>query len=297
MTATALGTCVLCGTLDGDAVLEVPYEDVWARLHDDWGIELSAEVRAASAPAHAATLVRCAGCGLERFEPLAPGSADFYAALMASTPYAEDRWDFRAARRLIAADDDVVDLGCGTGKFLASLGRRAARTVGVDHNPDGVGEIVRGGGEAYACSFEEFAAREGGGFDAVTTFHTLEHVGDPVAMVRAAGRCLRPGGRLLLSVPNRERTWREEGEPMDRPPHHVTRWGPAQLTRLAERAGLAVQEVRFEPPGLRQAWSSARGVAGAAAVARAWYAHRSGTDGSSSGGTRGHSMLAIMRPA
>lgn len=297
MTTTTLGTCVLCGTREGDAVLEVPYEDVWVRLHDDWGIELSPEVRAASAPAHVATLVRCPGCGLERFEPLAPGGADFYAALMSSTPYAEDRWDFRVARKLIAAGDDVVDLGCGSGRFLTSLGGRAARTVGVDHNAGGVEEIVRGGGEAYPCSFEEFSSREEGRFDVVTTFHTLEHVGDPVAMARAAARCLRPGGRLLLSVPNRERTWREEGEPMDRPPHHVTRWGPEQLMRLAERTGLAMHEIRFEPPGLRQAWSSAKGVARAAAVARAWYAHRTGTDGSSPGGARGHSMLAILRLA
>jgi SAM-dependent methyltransferase len=246
----AFGTCPLCGTGGGSAILEVAYADVWARLERDWGVTLTEDVRSSSAPAASTTLVRCPTCGLERFEPLAPGGPDFYGDLTASMPYVEDRWDFDLARRMIEPAEDVVDLGCGEGRFLTSLGPRHGRTVGVDHNEPAVRRFIEGGGEAYTSSFEAFSEREDARFDVVTSFHTLEHVGDPLLTARSAVRCLRPGGRLLLSVPNRERSWREEGEPLDRPPHHVTRWGPAQLEELARRVGLSVEGVHLEPPDL-----------------------------------------------
>ena len=250
MIETVTGVCPLCDAPGGTPLREVAYAEVWSRMRSDWGVVFSDPVRAANAPAATCSLLRCERCGLDRFEPMAPGGPDFYAELMAGTPYAADRWDFARARALIDPDLDVVDFGCGEGRFLASLGPRAGRTVGVDHNVDGIEAILARGGEAYAGSFEAFAAAEGPRFDAVTTLHTLEHVRDPKATVRAAASCLRPQGWLLISVPNRERAWKEEGEPMDRPPHHVTRWGTQQLRALATHAGLVVDTIRFEPPDL-----------------------------------------------
>jgi 2-polyprenyl-3-methyl-5-hydroxy-6-metoxy-1,4-benzoquinol methylase len=316
MTTEAFGTCLLCGSGPGDVLLEVPYEAVWERFEADWGVVISSAVRDRAAPVAVSTLVRCPDCGLERFEPVAPGDPDFYGALMTATPYAEDRWDFVATRRQIHPADDVVDFGSGEGRFLSSLGSRPGRTTGVDHNRDAVERFVQRGGEAYACSFSEFAAGEAERFDVVTSFHTLEHLGDPIAMVRSAARCLRRGGRLFLSVPNRERTWRDEGEPMDRPPHHVTRWGPEQLRRLAEICDLQLMDITFEPPGLRQADAQARasaearlrwwprpvrvsvgGVQGALAVGRAWRDHRTGGDTFARKQIYGHTMLAVLQRA
>jgi SAM-dependent methyltransferase len=244
---TGTGRCPLCDADGAEVLLRIGYEDVWSRLERDWGVVLSAEVRAISAPSPTATLVRCTSCGLERFEPLLPGGPGFYAELMAAIPYAEERWDLSMTRRAIGPGDDVVDLGCGEGRFLAALGERSGRTVGVDHHEPAIRKIVSRGGEGYACSFEEFARREVAAFDVATSFHTLEHLADPLSVVRSAARCLRPGGRMFISTPNRQRAWREEGEPLDRPPHHVTRWAPDQLVRLADGIDLSVVEVHLEP--------------------------------------------------
>ena len=313
MTVSPPGQCPLCETEGGIAALVIRYDEVWARLERDWGVTLRRETREANAPAETCTLVRCLECGLERFEPLMAGSPGFYEDLMGSTPYAHDRWDFGMARQLIDPNDVVADLGCGEGHFLDSLGTRAARSVGVDHHRAGIERMVKRGREAYACSFEEFAEREARGFDVVTSFHTLEHLADPVAMVRAAARCLRPSGRMILSVPNRDRSWREEGEPMDRPPHHVTRWGPAQMIRLAERTSLRLSPIRFEPPDLSTArairqrsvearWTTVPGSVrrnAAAAWSRASVRRRPherevAGDGYASRGVFGHSMLVEL---
>jgi SAM-dependent methyltransferase len=308
------GRCPLCDAEGAQELLRIGYDEVWSRLERDWGVVLSGEVRDASAPSPTTTLVTCTSCGLERFEPLLPGGPGFYAELMAAIPYVQERWDLSMTRRAIEAGNDVVDLGCGEGRFLTALGERPGRAVGVDHHEPAIREFVSRGGEGYTCSFEEFARREGAAFDVATSFHTLEHLADPLSVVRSAARCLRPGGRMFLSVPNRERAWREEGEPLDRPPHHVTRWAPDQLMRVADGVDLSVVEIHLEPLDV----SNVR-----AARARAWRArlpsgggrvgdialrllarmllrpgaHRRATARGDFEGLHGHSMLAELQRA
>jgi SAM-dependent methyltransferase len=291
-------------------VSESSYADVWRRLEHEWGVVLPPDVRAANTPRPTATLIRCDSCGLDRFEPMAPGDGGFYAQLAASMPYAEDRWDFEIARSLVRPTDDVVDLGCGDGRFLASLGLRVGRTAGVDTNAPAVERLRERGGEAYATDFDAFAREHAGEFDVVTSFHTMEHVPDPVAMGRAAARCLRSGGRFLLSLPNRDHVWRDERAPLDRPPHHVTRWSPEQVTRLAFVLGLMLHELRFEEADLRPRSVARRvldgdgirgrlqGLRPAILAASVRTALRSGARGSARetpSRLPGHTMLAELR--
>jgi SAM-dependent methyltransferase len=242
--------CPICSDDAYDPLARIQYEETWSRFERDFGAVIPMGIRDANAPLDEVSLVRCSTCGLDRFVPMVPGDAAFYDALMSAVPYTVDRWDFRVARAHIGETVDVLDLGCGEGRFLSSLGARVGRTAGVDHNGAAIARFVSRGGEGHVGSFEEFASTHAGEFDVVTAFHTLEHVPDPIRMLRAAATCLRSGGTLYVSVPNRERTWRDHGEPMDRPPHHVTRWGRAQIEAAAERAGLRVQSVAYEPPNL-----------------------------------------------
>jgi hypothetical protein len=78
----------------------------------------------------------------------------------------------------------------------------------------------------------------GGGFDAVTLFQVVEHVPDPVGFLRAVAPLVGARGCVVIAVPH------EQGvralcpdDPMNLPPHHVSRWRAEDLRRLAERAG------------------------------------------------------------
>lgn len=243
----AIQPCPLC-SCPGHAVLtSISYGEIWQRLKDVWGVSISDESKRAQ-PTQSTLLVRCAECGLERFEPMSPGSPDFYRELMGAIPYNGQRWEFGLVKSELSGSQAVVDLGCGDGSFLLGLGSRAGRVVGIDHHRPTI-ERLRGQNiEAYTTAFSEFAEAEAQRFDVVTCFHVLEHVRDPVVTVAAARACLRPGGRLFLSVPNRERALRREDEPLDCPPHHVTRWSAAQFKVLAERTELQIERVRYEPP-------------------------------------------------
>ena len=102
----------------------------------------------------------------------------------------------------IAPPDALVDVGCGTGSFLARLARNGhlGRLTGVDTSPaavealvgvDGVEAVL---GDATALPFAD------GEFDLVTARHMLYHVPDLDAALREARRVLRTGGRFAAVV-------------------------------------------------------------------------------------------------
>ncbi len=99
-----------------------------------------------------------------------------------------------------------LDVGTGHGHFCAT-----ARTVfpatafdGLDFSAgielaERAGRIDRG----FRGSFTELSRRElAAGYDAVSMYHYLEHSTDPRGELRAAWRAVRPGGHLLIEVPD-----------------------------------------------------------------------------------------------
>lgn len=239
------------------------YNDIWEGLFRS-GARFSADVIARHTPAPATTLYECSACGLQFFVPSIAGDAEFYGQLMASLAYyVPVRYEFGQVDSRLNGAASVLDLGCGQGAFLRAVkfNRPGIRAVGVDSNVAALTGLRSHGIEVYTEDAADFADREPHAFDVVCAFQLLEHVPSPVSLFASAVRLLRPSGRLFISVPNRNRALREPLEPLDCPPHHVTRWSPAQLRQLAENFGLSLASVSLEPPSLSIArapyWRSA----------------------------------------
>lgn len=96
----------------------------------------------------------------------------------------------------------VLDLGCRTGALTQSYA--AGNTVtGVDVDRDALERArARLGIETVWADVESELPFDSGSFDVVVAGELLEHLADPAAAVRNARRVLRPGGRLVGSVPN-----------------------------------------------------------------------------------------------
>lgn len=168
----------------------------------------------------------------------------------------------RAAAGARAAGRVLVD-GCGVGAYLSRLTPGAQFAAGLDIEHGRTVEARRLGAETV-CGAGEGLPFAGEQFDLVLSHEVLEHVGDDRACIREIVRVLKPGGRLVLFVPNRgypfethgvywRGTYRFGNIPLvnylprawrDRLAPHVRVYSARDLGRLF--AGLPVRVVRRE---------------------------------------------------
>jgi ubiquinone/menaquinone biosynthesis C-methylase UbiE len=111
-------------------------------------------------------------------------------------------WLYEAAEFREHRDEDVLEIGCGTGCDLLQFAKHGARAVGVDITPEHlrlarerVGELARVlSADARNLPFPD--AR----FDYVYSHGVLHHLDDPATVVKEMLRVLRPSGRFNVHV-------------------------------------------------------------------------------------------------
>lgn len=234
-------SCLLCGhaavrevwRLDGRAV---------RRLLSEKNHALSEAAFGALRPETPVELFGCRSCGFRFFDPAFAGSAKFYEELEQSDYYVKHRPEFDFALRLCRRTGarKILDVGGGEGAFLDHAKTAGLRTFGVELN-ERAAKISAGKGHTIIQKqLEAISPAElDGGVDALTLFQVVEHVPDPRAFLTAAARLVRPGGLLIVSVPNDRGVFRLfPWDPLNLPPHHVSRWRRADLKRLGGACGL-----------------------------------------------------------
>jgi 2-polyprenyl-3-methyl-5-hydroxy-6-metoxy-1,4-benzoquinol methylase len=147
---------------------------------------------------------------------------------------------------------ELLDVGCGTGNFLAAARDAGYGVTGIelDRNATRLAKERLGLQKVFPLTISEFAERlTEERFDVVTFFEVLEHQAAPVDFVQKVKACVRPGGVIALSVPNRER-WLMGPDVLDYPPNHFLRWNTAALRRFLSMQGFEVLSIREQPAGI-----------------------------------------------
>ena len=107
------------------------------------------------------------------------------------------------------AGKNVIDIGCGGGILSESMARKGAKVTGIDLSEKALKvadlhSLESGVAVRYKLiAAEEMAAQEAGQYDVVTCMEMLEHVPDPLSIVRAAATLVKPGGQVFFSTLNR----------------------------------------------------------------------------------------------
>src|SRR5262245_24931989 len=105
---------------------------------------------------------------------------------------------------------DLLDVGCGYGQLGEALGRLGPRVYGIEERKEAVLKASARLEKVLPMDLADLPrvgralARlplRGKGFDAIVFSDVLEHVPDPLTVLRAYRKFLRPGGKVFISLP------------------------------------------------------------------------------------------------
>ena len=158
----------------------------------------------------------------------------------------------RRLRRLLPRRARVYEIGYGAGLLLARLHAAGHAVAGIDSGQARLA-VRTAPGAATLQHGDAASARLAEGeepYDLVLALHVVEHLADPVAVLRAARGLLRPGGRLVLVTPGADSLglrWFGAAWWMLEDPTHVGLFTPRSLAEACRAAGFTAVTVRRAP--------------------------------------------------
>jgi len=111
------------------------------------------------------------------------------------------RWRMRKALRWLPARVRLIDVGAHEGELFESLGSRLAEGFGIEPL---IREPFRGAAYQVRPGFFPAVRPAAGPWDGITMLAVLEHVpaAEQAALADACHQLLRPGGRVIVTVPS-----------------------------------------------------------------------------------------------
>lgn len=138
----------------------------------------------------------------------------------------------------------LLDYGCGTGHFLARAKGAGWQVTGLEPNPGARQAAAARVGQPI-MEARALATLPPASFDTVTLWHVLEHVHTLQETLAQLVAALRPGGRLLIAVPNPNsldaQHYRHDWAAYD-VPRHLYHFVPATMQQLLARHGLRITQ-------------------------------------------------------
>jgi SAM-dependent methyltransferase len=160
-------------------------------------------------------------------------------------------WWYRARREVLAAlirrlakppkAARILEIGCGTGHNLAMLGQFGrVDALELDEEARSVAE-KRLGREVMSAPLPEIQGVADGHYHLVGAFDVIEHIDDDRAALASIAAKIRPGGKLVMTVPAHQWMWSAH----DVVNHHKRRYSRRALRSLVEESPLRLERVGY----------------------------------------------------
>jgi SAM-dependent methyltransferase len=195
-------------------------------------------------------LFACERCGLQFYLPLAlSSSSELYSQLQKfEWYYTLHKWEHDIALEDLTDCKHILEIGSGSGEFIArAQAEKRLKVQGIETNAEAASCAQRLGLPVEPIELRETALRWAGYYDAVCAFQVLEHVSNPREFLESCCKLLKSGGRLLVGLPNAESFLQYEFNPLDMPPHHMTKWSRHVLAYLPNLFPLQLNQIKREP--------------------------------------------------
>jgi len=229
---TATPHCLLCGSDQTPTVFEA----------NDYFTGKRFEIR------------QCAACGFAFTWPQPRNLDEFYppqyrryGGLTAWLFKTFDGGRAAAVARSIAANGRALEIGCGPGWMSEAVRRQGWTVVGNERTVDSTTIATRQRGLALFVGGLD-AVKSTSQFDLVIIHQVLEHLDDPLQTLAGIARVLKPGGKVLIGVPNfaswQARFTRQHWQHLE-VPRHLGHFTPQTIQDACKRVGLEVESFRF----------------------------------------------------
>ena len=219
-------------------------------------------------------VAKCKGCGYvyTRIRPSREDLPNYYAAdYFKDQRHRKKFFNADGSRRIrdvsysnriadvehhVSKRGNLLEIGAAKGGFLASLRERGWETDGVEISADGVREAWEDHGiELFCGELEDYTTEKR--YDVICMYQTFEHVWNPASTLAKCRELLKPGGILIIEVPNRKafemRYSARRREMSYDLPRHLSHFTPEFLARESEKRGFQVLETDnyHAPPVLK----------------------------------------------
>lgn len=232
--------CPLCRSCESISVETLPYPLLRKLYRRFFEIDLGDQAFSAI------ELRLCGRCDLRFFAPPFIGDEKFYESLQ-KIPwyYLAEKEEYEFAARHISAKDRVLEVGVGRGAFAEKI--EAGSYEGLELSEAAVNMARQRGLNVNKRSIEEHAKDHAGRYDVVCSFQVLEHIIDVRSFLQSSLLCLKPGGKLIQSVPREDGfVGQQSNNVLNMPPHHATRWTDRALRKVASLFQLEVVDVGYD---------------------------------------------------
>lgn len=143
------------------------------------------------------------------------------------------------AENLPARNSRILEVGCGYGYLTNALNKLGMRTKGIDIAEGPVAYANRTYGDYFEV--KDIPEIKDSSYDMIVGMEVIEHLPDPMKFMEQCHERLRPGGRLILTTPNKDFYNRKSVWVTNPPPIHLYWFGKKSMEKMARKAGFTME--------------------------------------------------------
>lgn len=158
------------------------------------------------------------------------------------------KWEHDVCKSLVKKGDYILEVGCGRGDFIKNISKQipSVQCTGLELNRSAA--IEEGGLKILNTTIESYAAKNPQAADLVCSFQVLEHISQVRPFLGAMVQSLKPGGLLVICVPNNDSFIKHDFTGvLNLPPHHMGLWNEKSLKFIGTQFNLGLEKIVFEP--------------------------------------------------
>jgi 2-polyprenyl-3-methyl-5-hydroxy-6-metoxy-1,4-benzoquinol methylase len=195
---------------------------------------------------------RCLNCGLIRSEP----QSDLSKYYIKSNYFAKENSPFNIIKKNLAnllkispiekfkSHGKILDVGCGDGQFLSYLNKNKWDLYGIE--PYGYSKTSNNEIKITKGTFEK-TNLQNNFFDLITFWHVLEHVDNPILVLKESKRILKEDGLLFISIPNSKslgfKIFKNKWFGLY-PPIHIHHFNIETINQILEKSGFKIIHIQ-----------------------------------------------------